>query len=39
MSLFESTGDFSKNGFPAFGGHLEFLRKTQKRVYLRNRAS
>ena len=28
----ESTSDFSKNCFPTtFGGHLEFLRKMQKK--------
>ena len=28
---------FPKNHYPAiFGGHLEFLHKTQKRIYLRN---
>ena len=31
----ESSGDFTQKSFPAiFGGHLEFLRKMQKCVYL-----
>ena len=35
----ESTGDFSQKLFPAtFGGHLKFLHKMQKPVYLGNGA-
>ena len=36
----ESTDDFPKNRFPAiFDGHLDFLRKTQNHIYLRNSAN
>ena len=34
----ECTGDIHKNRFATiFGGHLEYLRKMQKRIYLGNK--